>query len=86
MNHVKFFRRRQFILGSDFLNYEGWHCQTLFENFKLTLHPDLPITYIENQNGKAILLGYIIDPFQSELGDEDILKQFAQEGITIKSG
>ena len=83
LDRVKFFRRRQFILGSEYIDYEGWHRLNLFENFMLTLHPDLPITIVEHQNNKAILLGYAIDPYQPELNDEGILQRFVNGEMTI---
>jgi hypothetical protein len=83
LDRVKFYRRRQFILGSEFIDYEGWHRLNLFKDFMLTLHPDLPITFTEHQNNKAVLLGYAIDPYQPELNDEGILQRFVKGKITI---
>jgi len=83
LDRVKFFRRRQFVLGSEYVDYEGWNRLYLFKNFKLTLHPDLAVTSVEHQNNKAILLGYAIDPYQPELNDEGILERFVTGEITI---
>lgn len=67
LDRIKFFRRRQFILGPEFIDYEGWQRLRLFENVMLTLHPDLQVTSIEHGKNKAVLLGYAIDPYQPEL-------------------
>jgi hypothetical protein len=83
LDRVKYFRRRQFILGSEFIDYEGWQRLKLFDNFLLTLHPDLQITIVKHENNKAILLGYAIDPYQPELNDEEILQRFVTGEITI---
>lgn len=83
LDRVKFFRRRQFVLGPDYLDYEGWFRFKLFEDFVLTLHPDLPITSIESQKNKAILLGYAIDPYRPEANDGDVLQRFVNGEITI---
>lgn len=83
LNRIKFFRRRQFVLGPDYLDYEGWCRFKLFEDLVLTLHPDLPITSVENQINKAILLGYAIDPYNPEATDGAILQRFVIGEITV---
>lgn len=84
LDQVKFFRRRQFILGPEYIDYEGWRRITLFGNFLLTLHPDLSVVIAESSTNKAILLGYAIDPYQPELNDKDILQRFVMGEVTIK--
>ncbi len=83
IDQVKFFRRRQFVLGPEYIDYEGWRRVPLFDNFVLTLHPDLSITTCEHLNNKTVLLGYAIDPYQPELNDEDILQRFVSGEITV---
>lgn len=82
-NPIKFFRRRQFVLGPEYIDYADWLRLPLFKKFMLTLHPDLPMTSVENQNNKATLLGYVIDPYQPELNDEGILCRFVTGEITL---
>jgi len=77
-DRVKFFRRRQFVLGSDYINYNGWVRLKVDDHFLLSVHPDLPVTVVEQQENKVILLGYAIDPFEPELNDEGILHRFVQ--------
>lgn len=83
LDRKKFYRRRQFVLGSEFVDYEGWHRIRLFGDYKLTSHPDLPITIVEGHENMAILLGYIIDPHQPELSDESILRRFVAGRVTV---
>jgi hypothetical protein len=83
LDRVKFFRRRQFILGPEFIDYEGWQRLRLFDNFMLTLHPDLQVTSIEHGENKAILLGYAIDPYQPELDDAGIIRRFVTGRVTV---
>ena len=75
-NPVKFFRRRQFILGPEYIDYEGWKRLKVEDNYLLTAHPDLPVTVVEREGKKAVLLGYVIDPYQPNLNNEEILKRF----------
>jgi len=65
------------------VDYEGWNRIKIGENLLLTIHPDLPLTIVENQKSKATLLGYAIDPYQPELNDEAILHRFVTGEITI---
>jgi hypothetical protein len=83
LDKVKYFRRRQFILGPEFIDYEGWQQLKFCDNVLLTVHPDLTITPVAHENNRAILLGYAIDPYQSELNDEGILQRFIKGKVTI---
>jgi hypothetical protein len=85
LDRIKFFRRRQFVLGPEYINFEGWHRLNLFENFMLTLHPDLSLTIVASQNKKAVLLGYAIDPYHPELNNEGILQRFVTGDVTINT-
>jgi hypothetical protein len=76
MDRVKFFRRRQFVLGPQYLDYEGWKQLKVKRNYMLTIHPDLQTTVTEQTENKAFLLGYAIDPYQPDLTEEDILQRF----------
>jgi len=84
MNRIRLFRRRQYVIGSKFINYDGWHHIHMFDQFKLTLHPDLPITSVECQNNRAILLGYAIDPYNPELDDLSVLQRFVEGVVSIE--
>lgn len=73
-DRVKLFRRRQFVLGPEYIDYEGWKRFKVEDRCLLTVHPDLPLTVVEREGKKAVMLGYAIDPYQPELNDEGVLK------------
>lgn len=81
--NVKFFRRRQFVLGPTYVSYEGWRQLKVSDTCLLTLHPDLNTTVVENGDNKAVLIGYAIDPCQPELTDETILERFVDPDIIL---
>jgi len=85
LDRVKIFRRRQFVLGPEHIDYEGWKRLRVEDNYLLTVHPDLPITVVHEKENKAILLGYAIDPYNPDLNDEGILKRFISGPISIKT-
>jgi len=82
-NRVKYFRRRQFVLGPEHIDYEGWARMKVADKYLLTIHPDLPATIVEDGAKKAVLLGYAIDPYHSESTDEDILKRFLGTSLSL---
>ena len=82
-DRAKYFRRRQFVLGSEYVDYEGWKRLKVENNYLLTVHPDLLTTIVEHQNNKAVLLGYAIDPYQPELTDEGILHHFVRSTRSV---
>lgn len=81
-DRVKFFRRRQFVLGSEYIDYDGWKRLKVVDTCLLTVHPDLQITVVEQDENKAVLLGYAIDPYQPELNDQDTLRRFVDGPIS----
>jgi len=83
LDRVKFFRRRQYVLGPEHLDYEGWKQLKINEKFLLTIHPDLTTTIVENGNNRAVLLGYAIDPFNPKLNDLEILQRFVTGSISL---
>jgi hypothetical protein len=84
-NQIKFFRRRQFLLGPEYAGFDGWNRIQLDSLHLITVHPDLKFSVSEKGENKAVLLGYFLDPFEPEYSDEDILVQFLEEPITIDS-
>jgi hypothetical protein len=80
-DRVKFFRRRQFVLGSDYADYEGWKRLKVDNGFLLSVHPDLRTSVVEHEENKAVMLGYAIDPYQATLIEEGILQRFVH-GLT----
>lgn len=76
MDRVKFFRRRQFVLGPSYMDYEGWSRCEFDKDYLLTVHPDLHVYTAETDQAKALMLGYSIDPFKKESSEEEIIKRF----------
>ncbi|HEX7860393.1 MAG TPA: hypothetical protein VF773_08720 [Verrucomicrobiae bacterium] len=66
MNRIKFFKRRQFVLGPRFLEIEGWRKTEISKELLLTTHPDLPVHFASTSKCRLALLGYAIDPFSSD--------------------
>ncbi|HKZ36224.1 MAG TPA: hypothetical protein VJ184_01145 [Chryseolinea sp.] len=83
MDQIKFFRRRQFLLGPEHIEFDGWKRTKIEDNYLLTVHPDLPVTIVEQQENKGVLLGYAIDPYQPDLTEEGILQRFVMGNISI---
>ncbi|MBN9350489.1 MAG: hypothetical protein J0H55_07380 [Chitinophagaceae bacterium] len=70
--------RRQFILSSQrFEDLPEWNTITLKRNFKLSVHPDLDFTRVNNNKVSLTLLGYMLDPFSPELNDRGILEELS---------
>lgn len=82
-DRVKFFRRRQFVLGPCHVDYEGWNRLKVDDKYLLTVHPDLLTTVVEQQENKAIMLGYAIDPYQPALSEKDILQPIVRSPSSI---
>ena len=83
MDRVKYFRRRQFVLGPEHLGFEGWTRLKVEDNYLLTVHPDLPTTIVERMKNKAVLLGYAMDPYQPDLTEEGILQRFVNNTRSV---
>jgi len=82
-DRMKFFRRRQFVLGPDFVDYEGWKRVKVEDKYLLTVHPDLLTTVVEHHGNKAVMLGYAVDPYQADLTEEGILQRFVHSPKSV---
>jgi len=82
-DRIKLFRRRQFVMGHEYVNYEGWKRLKFDDRFYLTVHPDLPTTSVEEKENKVLLLGYIIDPAFPMLNDEAILRRLVNSPLSL---
>ena len=82
MKNLKF--RRQFLLINKSVNIlENWKSYTIKRNqkdFYLYHHPDLEVINHKIEKGELILLGYILDPFNPEYDNSDILKYLGSLG------
>lgn len=84
INPIKYFRRRQYLLGPQHRPFQGWNTYKLTNDCMLTVHPDLPVVTVEQLENYAVLLGYAIDPFQPDLNEKDILQRFVDNRISIE--
>src|SRR5207248_5082625 len=75
LDRVKFFRRRQFVLGTQPANYHGWKHLKIDDQYVLTVHPDLAVTAIADGEDTIVTLGYMIDPYNATLDDREITRQ-----------
>lgn len=82
-DRMKYFRRRQFVLGPEHIDYEGWKKFEVDNGLLLTVHPDLSAVVVEEDANKAILLGYAIDPYRIELDDEALLRPFVSGQVLL---
>jgi hypothetical protein len=69
---------RQFILGSKFVEIEGWNKIPINEDLFLTIHPDLKTSQSTYNNINLTLLGYMIDPSNNYISDLDILNNICK--------
>ena len=64
----------QFVLGPSFLNsFETWQRIRIDESLKLTVHPELNTAQVFDEEKSLTLLGFILNPDDSEANDLDIL-------------
>lgn len=82
----KFEYRRQFIAGSRFCGDERyWEHVQVTSNLKLSVHKDLPLNKVYQEDRKIFLLGYVIDPFQPDFTDSEILDWLIHESPDLSS-
>jgi hypothetical protein len=79
MDRTKYFRRRQFALGPEWIDFEGWTRWKFDEGLLLTVHPSLAVTHVEQGGNSAALLGYMIDPFDPDRGEQALLETFLEK-------
>jgi len=79
MNNTKYFKRRQFVFGPEYLDFEGWRKYKILDDYLLTVHPDLAIHRCSRNDNSITLLGYIIDPEYPEKDEAGILDGMMSE-------
>jgi len=77
------FRRRQFILGPEYVAEPGWVRLDIGAMLVLSAHPDLPLVSQERGDRKVVLLGYLMDPTKPEVAESDIVDEICQRGYTV---
>ena len=83
MDKIKFFRRRQFVLGPEYLNFEGWKRYELTKNYCLTAHPDLDVQQVSHNSKTITLLGFLLDPERYKLTQKEILSNIIHNANSI---
>lgn len=79
-NIEKHLYRRQFILGPRFVErFESWKRTKIDNSLFITHHPELPLIQKESGSKTLTLLGYILDPYQPQLSDLDILTNVVEK-------
>jgi hypothetical protein len=84
-DRAKYYRRRQFVLGPEYLDYFGWKKIKITEGLHLTVHPDLSVTSAAKDDRTATLLGYVIDAYSPGKGNEEILRGFIEQPISLEN-
>ena len=83
MDKEKYLFRRQFILGSHYVeSLERWKKVAIDDRMFLTAHPDLEVSKITTEEKTIVLLGYVIDPFNSSSSNLEIIKRIV-ENISV---
>jgi hypothetical protein len=71
--------RRQYLLSNVNIkkidNWKHLNIPSTKQNLKLYYHPDLEITHLQLQDRGLVLIGYIIDPFNPDLSNTEILRK-----------
>jgi hypothetical protein len=74
MEMSKYLYRRQFILGPHYKeNLQNWKHEKVNDNYYLSVHPDLQISKVSWGNNFLIMLGYILDPYNTSFDNNQIL-------------
>ena len=82
MDNDKYLFRRQFILGIHYVDsLEKWNKVSVTDGFCLTAHPDLEVTRVAFKDNTIVILGYILDPFNPSLNNQEIVEKIS-EGIS----
>ncbi|MCG8571954.1 MAG: hypothetical protein MJB14_17605, partial [Spirochaetes bacterium] len=75
MNEKKLEFRRQYILGPERITkYKDWKSIKYNSNLIITYHPELELNFINFNDSSLLLLGYILDPYNPDLDNKEILK------------
>lgn len=77
--------RRQYLLAPGIKFSDSWHHLNLFEGYTLSVHPDLPITQADRNGFKLVLLGFILDPCQTQKNDQEILDSLCDQSTDVNS-
>ena len=77
--------RRQFILGPNYIEkLSKWGKKRISDNLFLTVHPDLKLNCISNNNISLTLLGFMFDYHNPDYSNSDILRELISSSNTFK--
>lgn len=72
--------RRQFVLGPNIVEgLRSWKRIEVRKELQLTVHPDLNVYQAKYENNIVTLLGYILDPYNPQYTDSDIVAGLIRE-------
>ncbi|WP_103110403.1 hypothetical protein [Brevibacillus reuszeri] len=71
--------RRQFVIGTRYMERSGWQRIQLDQKLFLSVHPDLDVIQSYRHGFQLIVLGYMIDPYHAEWSNEAILNDIHQK-------
>lgn len=72
--------RRQFFLGADFLEaFPTWNRRQIAGRHRISAHPDLPMTHVEQGRRSITLLGFVLDPDDPSADDAKIIDRLCRE-------
>ena len=77
--------RRQFILGPRIpKEFDHWKKQEIDKDFFLAVHPDLNMDYAFENGISLFLLGFIMDPYNPEYSNKEVLNQLMKGRKTFE--
>lgn len=77
--------RNHFVLGPEFpVGYENWQRIRVCDAVALTVHPTLNVTQFAFNDGSLTSLGFLLDPYNPEATDSDILQSLADEAHSFE--
>lgn len=78
--------RRQFFLSPRYIeNLPAWKRVKINENYFLTIHPDLDSIHIQKDNTQVIALGFLLDPYNPDYNDEQIINNLLEKSDAFQS-
>lgn len=75
--------RGQYFAGAKPFPAESWLQQTLPDGMVLSTHPALEVTHGEENGFSVILLGFMLDPFNTTHSNAEIIARLSRENATI---
>ncbi len=85
LNYEKLLYRRQFILAPHYINkFKNWQKANINNKYFLTVHPDLQLLQIKDNQKSLTLLGFILDPYNIDATDKDIIEDLLKKCKSTK--